>query len=46
MLAFPDYFFGAFGVILLVVVIILFVLDLALDIYLFAAYLIQWFRKK
>jgi len=46
MLFHPGYFFGTLGIILLVVVIILFVLDLVLDIYLFASYLKQWFRDR
>jgi len=46
MLFYPGYFFTALGVILLVVVIILFILDLVLDIYLFAAYLKQWFKER
>ena len=45
-LIFPEYVFTGLGVVLLVVVIILFVIEFAFDIYIVVVYLVQWFREK
>ena len=45
-LIFPEYVLTGLGVVLLVVVIILFVIEFAFDIYIVVVYLVQWFREK
>ena|GEM_PF-4532329 len=44
-LIFPEYVLTGLGVVLLIVVIILFVIEFAFDIYIVVVYLVQWFKE-
>ncbi len=46
MLVYPNYFFGAIGVLIAVLVLGLFVLDIVLDVYIIGAYFVEWYRER
>jgi hypothetical protein len=45
-LIFPKYVFGGIGIFLLVLVIILFIVDVVLDVYLIVIFMIQHYKDK
>ncbi|OQX49990.1 MAG: hypothetical protein B5M46_02330 [Epsilonproteobacteria bacterium 4484_20] len=45
-LIYPEYVFGAIGILLLVIVLLLVVIDLVVDVYIVVAVFLQKFRDK
>jgi hypothetical protein len=45
-LIFPKYVFGGIGILLLALVIILFIVDVVLDVYLIVIFMIQHYKDK
>ena len=46
MLVYPDYFFGTLAAVLLLVILVLFIIDIAVDVYLIIALFIKRRRKR
>jgi len=45
-LIYPDYFFTGLGITFIIFLIILFIIEIGLDIYLIIIFFIQYFKKK
>ena len=46
MFIFPEYVFTGLGIVLLVIVILFFVVDIVLDIYIIIVFVIRWFKER